>query len=71
MIRGYLAGQHSLSLSCKHGYLNDGSAVPSSANLNFMIPFIAEVDASSTSLDLKAQQTFELKGTHDLTQFVF
>jgi outer membrane receptor protein involved in Fe transport len=48
-------------------YLNDGSAVPSSANLNFMIPFIAEVDASSTSLDLKAQKTFELKGTHDLT----
>ncbi|MYM73901.1 TonB-dependent receptor [Duganella sp. FT134W] len=48
-------------------YLNDGSPVPASANLNFMIPFIADVDASSTSLDLKTQKSFMLKGAHDLT----
>lgn len=52
-------------------YLNDGTAVPASANLNFMIPFVADVDASSTSLDLKTQKSFELKGTHDLTFGVY
>jgi outer membrane receptor protein involved in Fe transport len=48
-------------------YLNDGSPVPASANLNFALPFIANVDASSTSLDLKAQKSLQLQGTHDLT----
>jgi outer membrane receptor protein involved in Fe transport len=48
-------------------YVNDGKPVPASAYLNFMIPFVADVDASSTSLDLKAQKSFTLKGSHDLT----
>jgi outer membrane receptor protein involved in Fe transport len=48
-------------------YLDDGSAVPASKNLNFLIPFIADVDASSTSLDLKAQKSFQLQGRHDVT----
>lgn len=48
-------------------YLNDGTAVPASANLNFMIPFVADVDASSTILDLKAQKSFAFQGAHDLT----
>ncbi|KQV87205.1 hypothetical protein ASD15_28610 [Massilia sp. Root351] len=48
-------------------YLNDGSAVPGSVNLNFQVPFIADVDAASTSLDLKTQKSFELKGSHDVT----
>lgn len=52
-------------------YLNDGTAVPSAANLNFMIPFIADVDASSTMLDLKTQKSFQLKGSHDLTFGVY
>ncbi|MYN16051.1 TonB-dependent receptor [Rugamonas sp. FT107W] len=52
-------------------YLNDGSPVPASANLNFMIPFIADVDASSTALDLKTQKSFTLKGSHDLTFGVY
>jgi outer membrane receptor protein involved in Fe transport len=52
-------------------YLNDGSPVPASANLNFAIPFIADVDASSTSLDLKTQKSFQLQGSHDLTFGVY
>jgi outer membrane receptor protein involved in Fe transport len=52
-------------------YLNDGSLVPASATLNFAVPFIADVDATSTSLDLKAQKSFELKGSHDLTFGVY
>lgn len=52
-------------------YLNDGTPVPASANLNFMIPFIADVDASSTTLDLKTQKSFTFKGSHDLTFGVY
>ena len=52
-------------------YLDDGSAVPATKNLNFLIPFIADVEASSTSLDLKAQKSFQLQGRHDLTFGVY
>lgn len=52
-------------------YLNDGTPVAASTNLNFMIPFVADVDASSTSLDLKAQKSFALAGKHDLTFGVY
>jgi|GEM_PF-1695492 len=52
-------------------YLNDGAPVPASANLNFMIPFIADTEARSTSLDLKTQKSFNLQGTHDLTFGVY
>jgi outer membrane receptor protein involved in Fe transport len=48
-------------------YLNDGSRVAPNAYLNFLIPFVAQSDAASTSLDLKGQQTFNAMGTHDLT----
>jgi outer membrane receptor protein involved in Fe transport len=48
-------------------YLNDGSRVAPNAYLNFLIPFVAKVDADSTSLDLKAQKTFNARGTHDVT----
>ncbi|SFU27770.1 TonB-dependent receptor [Pseudoduganella namucuonensis] len=48
-------------------WLNDGSQVAGNANLNFLIPFVARVEAASTSLDLKAQKTFNLLGTHDAT----
>lgn len=52
-------------------YLNDGSQVPGTATLNFGVPFIADVDATSTSLDLKAQKSFQLQGTHDLTMGIY
>lgn len=48
-------------------YLDDGSAVPASANLNFMLPFIAKTAARSTVLDLKTQKSFNWQGSHDLT----
>jgi outer membrane receptor protein involved in Fe transport len=48
-------------------YLNDGSRVGADTNLNFLIPFVAQSDASSSILDLKAQKSFQAKGSHDLT----
>jgi outer membrane receptor protein involved in Fe transport len=52
-------------------WLNDGSPVAANAYLNFLIPFVARVQAASTVLDLKAQQTFVAAGTHDLTFGVY
>ncbi|GGY30884.1 TonB-dependent receptor [Pseudoduganella albidiflava] len=48
-------------------YLNDGSRVQPNALLNFLLPFVTQSKAHSTSLDLKAQKTFVLAGTHDMT----
>ncbi|NVM79661.1 outer membrane receptor protein involved in Fe transport [Duganella sp. SG902] len=53
------------------GRYADGSAVPASVNLNFLIPFIADTQARSTSLDLKTQKSFQLQGSHDLTLGVY
>jgi outer membrane receptor protein involved in Fe transport len=52
-------------------YLDDGSPVPATANMNFQVPFIADTDASSTSLDLKTQKSFQFQGAHDLTFGVY
>jgi outer membrane receptor protein involved in Fe transport len=52
-------------------YLNDGSKVAPGAYLNFLIPFVANSGAHSTSLDLKAQKAFALAGAHDLTLGVY
>ncbi|WP_395399869.1 TonB-dependent receptor [Pseudoduganella sp. UC29_106] len=52
-------------------WLNDGSAVKPNDYLNFLIPFVARVEARSDILDLKAQKTFEAFGTHDLTMGVY
>lgn len=52
-------------------YRNDGSAVGANAYLNFLLPFVARVEAASTSLDLKAQKTFDALGTHDVTFGVY
>lgn len=52
-------------------YLNDGSKVAPNAYLNFLIPFVANSGAHSTSLDLKAQKSFMLAGAHDLTLGVY
>ena len=52
-------------------YLNDGTRVAPGAYLNFLIPFVAQTQAASTSLDLKGQQTFNAAGTHDVTLGVY
>lgn len=59
--------KHAKGVAVAGRWLNDGGAVASNAYLNFLIPFVATVDAGSTSLDLKAQKTWELAGTHDMT----
>jgi len=38
----------------KDSWTNDGSAVAGDAYLNFLIPYIAKMDASSNVLDLQA-----------------
>lgn len=48
-------------------WLNDGTAVQPNNLLNFLIPFVAQSEAHSSSLDLKAQKTFQLAGSHDIT----
>jgi outer membrane receptor protein involved in Fe transport len=52
-------------------YLNDGGRVAPNAYLNFLIPFVADSGAHSTSFDLKAQKSFDLAGKHDLTFGVY
>jgi outer membrane receptor protein involved in Fe transport len=52
-------------------WTNDGSAVAGDAYLNFLIPYIAKMDASSTVLDLQAQKTFQAAGSHDVTFGVY
>ncbi len=59
--------QYAKAVGVAGHYLNDGTAVAPNAYLNFLIPFVAVVDAASTSLDLKGQKTFNALGTHDLT----
>ena len=48
-------------------YVNDGSRVAGNTNLNFLVPFIANVDATSNVLDLQAQKSFQAFGRHDIT----
>ncbi|MET0982692.1 MAG: TonB-dependent receptor [Telluria sp.] len=50
---------------------NDGSAVAPGAYMNFLIPFIARMDARSDILDLQAQKRFTGAGTHDVTFGVY
>jgi outer membrane receptor protein involved in Fe transport len=52
-------------------WLNDGSSVAPGAYMNFLIPFIARVNARSDVLDLQAQKTFVAAGTHDVTFGVY
>lgn len=64
-------GKYAKAAGVAARYRDGGGAVPANAYLNFLIPFIADVDASSTSLDLKAQKSFQLQGRHDLTFGVY
>lgn len=52
-------------------WLNDGSAVAPGAYMNFLIPYIARMEARSDVLDLQAQKSFNLGGRHDLTFGVY
>ena len=48
-------------------YLGTGARVPDTAILNFLLPFIANVKAESTSADFQLNKSFELAGKHSLT----
>lgn len=52
-------------------WLNDGSAVAPGAYMNFLIPYIARMNARSDVLDLQAQKSFIAGGRHDLTFGVY
>jgi len=48
-------------------FIDDGSRVGDNEIANFLLPFIADTEAESTSVDVNLQKSFELYGTHDLT----
>lgn len=45
----------------------DGTKVPDSAYLNFLLPFVTQSEAQSTSADFKLGKSFDLAGKHELT----
>lgn len=45
----------------------DGTRVPDSAYLNFLLPFVTQSEAQSSSADFKLGKSFNLAGKHDLT----
>lgn len=45
----------------------DGTRVPDSAYLNFLLPFVTRSEAQSSSADFKLGKSFNLAGKHDLT----
>ena len=50
---------------------NDGSAVAPGAYMNFLIPYVARMNARSNVLDLQAQQSLDFAGRHDVTFGVY
>jgi outer membrane receptor for ferrienterochelin and colicin len=48
-------------------YLDGGGRVADNMVLNFLLPFITNVNADSTSADLQASQSFDFIGTHQVT----
>lgn len=48
-------------------YLHNGQRVPDSTFLNFLLPFITQAKAKSTSADLRLTKAVELMGSHELT----
>lgn len=47
--------------------LDNGQRVANDEYLNFLLPFITNSEARSTSVDLKLTKSFDLFGTHDIT----
>lgn len=58
---------HAIARSVGAFHVDDGSRVPDDAILNFLLPFITNVEAESTSWDMRLTNTFELAGVHDVT----
>lgn len=65
--RDAFVSQYGKAVGVAGRYLNDGTRVGANTNLNFLIPFVAQSDATSSILDLKAQKSFSALGSHDLT----
>ncbi|MBB3062300.1 TonB-dependent receptor [Microbulbifer rhizosphaerae] len=69
--RDDFVNNHALAQSVGAFYLDDGSRVADNTVLNFLLPFITDVEAESTSIDLQVQKSFELMGQHDFTLGVY
>ncbi|HWU79385.1 MAG TPA: TonB-dependent receptor, partial [Caulobacter sp.] len=52
-------------------YLDGGQPVAADAYMNFLLPFITNVKADSTVMDLQVQKTFNLLGEHKITSGVY
>lgn len=48
-------------------YLDNGQRVADDTYLNFLLPFITQAEARSTSVDLRLTKSFEFLGSHALT----
>ncbi len=48
-------------------YVHNGERVADDTVLNYLLPFIGDTAADSTSFDLQVRKSFDLAGTHDLT----
>ncbi len=69
--RNRLIDEYAIARSVGAYYLDSGERVADDTILNFLLPFIANVGAESTSFDLRATSSFGLWGTHDLTVGVY
>lgn len=65
--RNRFIDEFALARSVGAFYLDDGARVADDTILNFLLPFITNVDAQSTSWDLRATNSLDLMGTHDIT----
>jgi outer membrane receptor protein involved in Fe transport len=65
--RSDFVNNYAIAQSVGAFYLDDGSRVADDTIMNFLLPFITNTNARSMSFDLRATQSFELGGLHDLT----
>lgn len=65
--RDALVNNYALGSGVSAYYRGTGEVVSDDATLNFLLPFITNTDAESTTVDLKFSYSFELFGYNDLT----
>jgi len=69
--RDDFVGEYAKGVGVGAFYRDSGQSVSDSSILNFLLPFIANTDANSTSIDLNTQIAFDFLGDHTLTLGVY
>ena len=65
--RQQLVSEYANATSVGAFYVDGGGRVADDTVLNFLLPFVTNSDADSTSVDLRISRPFELVGSHELT----